>query len=563
MHYIYIVYSLLFLISFSFANQGLLNENVYVKQFVFGIIFIVMLAISLIQSLKQNKTILHITWGDVLVVGLFFTYLCFYWGTYNNLDFTLPFVYFLFYVFVRVHDVGEDNYISVLFSVIPIVVLLHILICVLQFVHLIPVLHSYFPVGSSFGNPDVLGAYLAVLLPFCYIQPRQKIFKYTVLLLGITLLLLLQARTAIIATMITGILYFLLSGKITGKQLVRWLLFPLIACFILLIWWHPASVCGRLFIWFTASKMIIEKPMGWGLYAFEKHYPEYQSDYVASHRIPDIFNPDLVHSPYNEPLNVGVTLGFIGLLLLILFASFIIIVAYKAQTPFLYPICTFLIISISYHPFKIIPLVIVIILFTALVFNFSKEKPILTINIRYKAIILIPIMAITILLVGISWHNYNNWQIAVENIQDKKNWNEANTQFERNYPMLKGNGRFLITWADLQYRMGNVSKSLSLLKEAEHFFCDDVFLKNMAILYEETGQITEAKQSFDKAVNMVPGAFNIAYERILFLQRIGEYREAYQEALNLYNKPVKSSYYVDPFIIKAKLKIIIQSYEEK
>lgn len=566
MYYTYIIYSLLFLVSFAIAEQGLLNENVYVKQFAFGIVFIVMLAISLIQSFKQNKTtVLHITWGDILAVALLIVYSFFYRGTYNNLDFTLPFIYYLFYVFIRVLNMGVANHIHirVLTSIVPVVILLHILICGLQLVHVIPSFHSYFSVGSTFGNPDVLGAYLSILLPFCYTRPKQRIFKYTVLLSGVILLLILQARTALVATIITGCLYLLLSGKITGKQLVKWLLFPFIASVALLIWWHPTSVSGRLFIWFTASKMMVEKPMGWGLYAFEKHYPEFQSNYVATHRITDLFNPDLVHSPYNEFLNAGVTLGFAGLLLLILFALFMIIAAYRARTPFLYPICVFLIISLSYHPSKIIPLVIILILFIAIILNSNRIKPICTINIRHKAIVLIPVMAIAVLCVGNSWLSYNRWQAAVQNTQNEKHWNEANIQFEKIYPMMKGNGRFLITWADLQYKMGNTSGSLSLLKEAEHFFCDDIFLKNMAALYEETGQITEAKQALDKAVNIIPGAFNIAYERILFLQRTGEHQEAYREAIKLYNKPVKSSYYVDPFIIKSKLKTIIQSYQEE
>ncbi len=564
MHYACAIYSLLFLTSFAVVKQGILNENIYVKQFAFGIVFIVALVISIIQSLKQSKTtVLRITWGDVLAVVLIIVYLCFYWGTYNNLDFTIPFIFFLFYVFARVYHVENSKYISALYTIIPIIVLLHIVICGLQLLHIIPAFHSYFPVGSTFGNPDVLGAYLAVLLPFCYIHPGQKIFKHTVLGLGIALLVLLQARTALVATVITGILYLHLSGKFTGKQLIRWLLFPFIASVGLLIWWHPASALGRLFIWVTASKMMVEKPMGWGLYAFEKHYPEFQSDYVASHRIPDLFNPDLVHSPYNEFLNIGVTIGFAGMLLFILFALFIIVTAHRARTPFLYPICAFLIISLSYHPFKIIPLVIILILFITIMLSSDQIKPVLTISLWQKAAVFISIMIIAILLIGNSWINYNRWQTAVGNIQNEEHWNEANIQFEEIYLMMKGNGRFLITWADLQYRMGNTSGSLSLLREAEHYFCDDIFFKNMAALYEETGQITKAKQSYDKAVNIVPGAFNIAYERILFLQRIGEHQEAYREAIKLFNKPVKSAYYVDPFIIKSKLKTILQSYQEE
>jgi tetratricopeptide (TPR) repeat protein len=170
-------------------------------------------------------------------------------------------------------------------------------------------------------------------------------------------------------------------------------------------------------------------------------------------------------------------------------------------------------------------------------------------------------MAIVVLLVGISGYSYSQWRLSVKNLQHEERWDESNTQFEKNYFLMKGNGRFLITWANLQYQMGNVPRSLSLLQEAEHFFCDDIFLKNMAALYEEAGEITQARQTYDKAVNIVPGAFNIAYERILFLQRIGEHQGAYQEAIKLYNKQIKSTYYADPFIIKAKLKDIINTFE--
>jgi tetratricopeptide (TPR) repeat protein len=124
---------------------------------------------------------------------------------------------------------------------------------------------------------------------------------------------------------------------------------------------------------------------------------------------------------------------------------------------------------------------------------------------------------------------------------------------------MKGNGRFLISWADLRYRQGDTLSSLSLMREAEQVFCDQVFSRNLALLYEMTGQTAEAEKALDRAVNMVPGGFNVAYERILFLQRIGKYRKAYDEAVKLYYRPVHSSYYVDPFIIKAKLRTFIQS----
>ena len=519
----------------------------------------------MISSFKQRQVkikVLSITPGDLLVTGLLIVYACFYWGTSNNLDFTAPFIYFLFYVYARVYHAGNYNYRSALYTIIPVIILTHVLVCVLQLTRVIPAFHSYFLVGSTFGNPDALGAYLAVLMTFCYATPGRREIKYTILFFAIVLLVLLQARTALVATVVTGIIYLLLTGKISGKQFVTWLLAPFISGFILLIWWHPASVQGRLFTWVTSSMMIFKKPMGWGLYAFEKQYLEFQSEYIANHQIPEIFNPDLVHSSYNEFLNIGGTLGIIGLLVFILLVVFILKTAYEVRSPFFYPLCAFLLISIAYHPFKITPLVVIIILFIAIVLSSNQVKSVCKINLGHGALLLFPVLLLTTLLIGCNLQGYNTWKSAVENTR-KVEWHMANAQFEDSYQAMKGNGRFLITWANLQYRMGNTARALSLLKEAEYYFCDDVFLKNMAGLYEETGQIMKAKQAYVKAVNMVPRAFGTPYEYILFLQRTGEHEEAYEEAVKLYNKPVRSTYYADPFIIKSKLEKIIHAYEEE
>jgi hypothetical protein len=557
----YIFYSLLFLVSFVACN-GTLNENIYIKEFAFGFTFAAMIIVAIIQSVKHGKIQVRITWGDVFILGLASVYMYFYIGTYNDLDFVLPLIYFLYYCFMRVQDIkGFQDTIHVLSRIVIPVILLHILFCILQFTGIVPSFHPYFPVGSAFGNPDMLGAYLAVLLPFCYISRTHKILKFSVLFSGIILLLFLQARTAIVATLITGILYMLLSGKINKKQLVKWLILPVVAVLGLLIWWHPSSFGGRLFIWFTSLNMIIEKPAGWGLYAFEKHYPEFQSEYVSNHdKISDIFNLDIVHSPFNEFLNIGVTLGIIGLLLFILFVLFVFVVACKTRTPLLFPVCAFLIVSISYFPFKIAPLTMVCTTFAALIINCSQLKPLFIINIRQKIWLLVPILLIAPLLTWNNLNKYNKWRLAVENAQIEENLHVSNTCFSDIYPAMKGNGRFLITMSKLQYQMRDTLTTFSLMKEAEQFFCDDVFLKNLALLYENNGQITEAGTLLHKAVNIIPDQFGIAYERILFLQRTGKHQEAYDEAVKLYSKPVKSSYYADPFIIKAKLRTMIQSY---
>ncbi|MDR2425511.1 MAG: hypothetical protein LBD59_12485 [Prevotellaceae bacterium] len=562
MHIKYIFYLLLFPASFA-VGWGILNQNAYVKQFTFGFCFAAMILISVFQSIRKNNVCVHITFGDIFVLGLLSLYGYFYTGTCNDLDFALPFVYFLFYCFMRIQSTdSSQDALRALSLIIPIVILLHVLICVFQFAGILPSAHKYFSAGSTFGNPDMLGAYLAVLLPFCFIC-KYKIFGKILSCLTVILLLILQARTAIVAVSITGILYLFLSGKLSKKTFFLWIPLATIAGLVLLIWWHPSSFCGRLFIWFISLKMLVQHPEGWGLYAFEKHYPEFQCNYIATHNVPEIFNPDVVHSSYNEFLNIGVTMGIGGLLLFVALVIHVVAIAYKTRSPLLYPACSFLIVSLSYFPSKIVPLTIVCIAFLSLILQGSRKLFACTCSIRWRLLFFIPLLISVLTITGLSMVRYNKWQMAVKQVKNEDKKEQVSMLFEDNYPAMKGNGRFMITRADFQYRMGDTLASLASMQEASHFFCDVVFLMNIAELYEATGQIQNAKTAYNQAVNISPAQFNAAYQQILFLQRIGEKQAAYDLSIKLFHKPIKSSFYVDPYIIKERLRKIIQSHQQE
>jgi tetratricopeptide (TPR) repeat protein len=555
----HIFYSLPFLVSFACSN-GFLNENSYVKQFGFGIAFLFMGMISIIQKKSWTRTSIKIFASDIFILFLLVLYVYFYWGTHNDLDYSLPIIYFLFYCFIRIYTQGEEKeIIPLLTKIASITIFIHIIICCLQFANISPNFHNYFPVGSTFGNPDKLGAYLSVLLPFCYINQKQKIIGYSLLLLSIILLLLLQARTALVATVLTGIFYLFLTKKLQKKYFL-WGLIPLIVGVFALIWWHPASVSGRLFTWIVATLMIISKPQGWGLYAFQKHYPEFQSKFIMHHpEIVNNFNVDIVHSPFNEFLNIGVTLGILGLLCYILFVIYILISAYRTRSLLLFPLISFQIISFSYFPYQIVSLCFIFVLLVAININ----SIIIQVKVINKALLIISILLITTFLSFSNLQNYRQWQLAVRYAQNEEMYDDSNRIFKKQYASMKGNGLFLLSYAEFLDKTGDTGASFSLLKQTENYYSDPFFLRILALACENAGNINEAKCKFDMAVNMIPEQFNIAYEQILFLQRTGEKQEAYELALKLYNKPIKSTAYIDPFIIKEKLKTMLQSYPKE
>ncbi|MCC8088030.1 MAG: hypothetical protein LIO79_02040, partial [Rikenellaceae bacterium] len=377
---------------------------------------------------------------------LFLTYLFFYRATKNNLDFTLPIIFFFYYIFLRIfisNDISVPQ--KIIGFVVPIILCGHYILAVLQYFALIPNFHSYFPVGSTFGNPDMLGAYISVLLPFCFARSKMKILHFLLLSFGIILLLIIQARTALLSTGITFIIYIFIEKKISLKQF----LLSSIGSFmglILLILWNPTSVSGRFFIWIVSGKMLIEKPQGWGLYAFQKDYMISQIEFIENFPLlASRFNIDIVYSPFNEFLNVGGRLGIIGLILYILFIGSILIIGYKEKSIFIYPLIAFIIISLFYFSFKITPLIVMILLFSVLAINKSQYSTVAIIKKNNKAIGILFIMLFMAILMALNYNSYDTWKKA---IITRKDINLSDSLFLKSYKTLSGNGMFLYSYSD-------------------------------------------------------------------------------------------------------------------
>lgn len=468
-------------------------------------------------------------------------------------------MYALFYFFTR--NCSDRKVIDILINTTPIIIASHLLLCLLQYFQLFPNFNSYFRIGSTFGNPDMLSAYLAVLLPFCYMSSKWLFFRVMLISLTISLFFFLQARTAIVTTAIILPSYYIYKRNISRIYIILGSLI-LIVGFVFLVYWHEISVLGRLYIWIVALSMIISKPFGWGPYAFEKHYPEYQSKFTAEHpEIANILNYDIVHSSYNEFLNIAVTVGIVGLILYLLFVVYVLGIAYRTKSFLLFPLLAFQIVSLSYFPFKIIPLTVIYIICCSIVISSSKlhKIHITTSLISLKLFALGIIIPVTFcFLSGLFCFGY--WEKAIKQSNEVKTYSNACESFEKIYPFLKNNGRFLISFAELKYKMNNDSVLL-LMEQADNYFSDVAFLHNLALLYEQVGRIEDAKAKYEIAVNMSPKNINISYAQICFLQKIGDVDKAYQLAILLRKKIAKTSSKYNNKLILKKINELIDSHE--
>jgi len=192
--------------------------------------------------------------------------------------------------------------------------------------------HTMFDVTGSFGNPGQLGGYLAVCLTvsLCLFMAnfREKRIKTSVLLLvGSVLqvfgLYLSDSRAGWVGLFVgLGCGMFLLFPSIFKKYkiviITATVLFFAVGI-MLLYSYRPKSADARLLIWRVSCDMIADSPLwGHGAGAFNDKYMLYQAAFFEK-------NPesrfaivaDNVGYPFNELLNTAISLGFIGVVLLL------------------------------------------------------------------------------------------------------------------------------------------------------------------------------------------------------------------------------------------------------
>lgn len=563
------LFSLLLLGSSFIIGLPILNGSIYSKQFWIEYLLSAYGAIGTGIILLAHKTIkLYFTKADIIIIIL----LLIYWISVtlqgsSPLVKNVPFYYGLYYFISKLlfSNLEFEN-IKIAYSfflvLVPLTILVHVLLVLLQLIQNSVTGSEGYAMGSTFINPDMLGSYLAVLFPFCLMQVRfLKIIGPAALILGFVSLLFNQSRTSIVAVLCIGLVWVIINKHLKVNALIMAGTILLFLLF-LLIAWHPESVFGRFFLWHVAIKMIVAKPLGWGLLAFERDFPMFQAEILSNK--PDIiqvFSPQVVHSPFNEFLNVGVTLGLIGIVLVCILLFLVFKRLIKTKSILLYPILVFVVVSMFYFPFKISPLIALVIPIIAWVTN--NDHCYFKVNLRKTIGELFLLLIIIISAIGgakaFEMHKcYKQWQKAYLITLDNNSGKAAEPIFLHLYPKLKTDGRFLITYSNLIKDSGNVNEAVELLEEANQYFCDIGLSLGLAQLYEIQGLYDKAEAKYDLAMSLSPGRFTAAYKKILFLNRIGRSDEANAIAAKLIKMPVEDSQFAETYVIMGRLRKMLK-----
>jgi len=162
-----------------------------------------------------------------------------------------------------------------------------IVVAILQMSGLILNTNTYFRVGGTLGNPNVLAMLLLLTIPSAFYllrrtkSPGLKYFLVTYALMAFLLIGFTKCRTALLGSIFIGIFFLLNNNRISINRITRLIwgsaLGVTCAGFIYLVIEKSDSMVGRLLIWQSCFVKIVEKPFwGFGNSSFHEVYPDAQ-----------------------------------------------------------------------------------------------------------------------------------------------------------------------------------------------------------------------------------------------------------------------------------------------
>lgn len=168
-----------------------------------------------------------------------------------------------------------------------------IIIAILQKSGLLLNSNTYFVVGGTVGNPNVLAILLlfTILSAFYLLRtshsPLLKNILVTYALMAFLLIVFTKCRTALFGSIFIGVFLFFRSNWISINRTTRllWVSVLGVTClgFVYLMIEKSGSMVGRLLIWHSCFVKIFEKPFwGHGISSFHQVYPEAQRIFLEN-----------------------------------------------------------------------------------------------------------------------------------------------------------------------------------------------------------------------------------------------------------------------------------------
>lgn len=406
--------------------------------------------------------------------------------------------------------------------------------------------YGFTKITGTLDNTAGFAACLCAGFPFCLLLTTQKGWKrYLGSIVAITIIIatvLSLSRAGILSLLITFAVWIWKRLRIPVR--IKWSFLLLASIFMtgLLYYLKKDSADGRLLIWKCSLNMIKDQPLsGWGIGGFEAHYMDYQAEYFKQN--PDskyTLLADTVQYPFNEYLNIGVTLGMLGIMAILIWLVYLWRVYIRHPN---YEKECALLVWLSVGVFS--------------AFSYPLMYPFVWLLLGYASVILLKdtwklqpfFLKVTALclLVSCLWmgnRTYRRikaellWAEAVENSSFGQ-IKQAMQKYQQVYPVLRKDRYFMYNYAMELNRHGMNDDALRVAKECRSLWADYDLELLLGNLYEQMNEESQAKEHYIKASQMCPNRFVPLYQLVLLLDKNGQKDEAFQIAQHIIEKPVK------------------------
>lgn len=378
-------------------------------------------------------------------------------------------------------------------------------------------------ITGTFDNPTLFSMAISLSVPalLYFLDTEDKRIRYLVILCFIILSLavvLSKSRTGILSMSVVALLLLRKICKIRRRLFIGISAIFVVGLFITMLLIKSESTTGRSFILARTLEMIKDRPSGWGINGFSKHYMEYQADYfMQSHDEQHAFLADDIRHPLNEFILVTVNWGIMGLLLTLLLIVYTGIWLHKKDVKekniiFMFMAILFLWALFAYPTTLPFVGLFASVYFLPLVCRFWCRA------YRYANVFIIIGSLVGMVYTIIDLKYRHDWEKGVTFCKKGK-CEESLAIMEQIANHYKHNNDFLYSYATVLYNCSFYEKTISILqryKESCTSYEAELMLANS---YMFIGQNDMAEKSYTLAHYMCPVRFTPLYNLFKIYKR--------------------------------------------
>ena len=351
--------------------------------------------------------------------------------------------------------------------------------------------HLRFVVTGSFFNPGPCGIFLAGVFVLAVAMMKKGYRKVGINLMfvryvtacvtfGVTLVAMVptMSRAGWIGALVGVMLLY--RGEIAAwvNMRRRWVIgggiVGMIVVLTLFYLLKKDSANGRLFIWQNTVSAYWKTPLfGVGIDGFERAFAGAQHDYFEKEKVLEQDNrhvemAGVVESAFNEPLALFLLLGAVGGVL----AAMVLFFKLQRLTAYSCVAVALLVASFFSYTFYI-PSIAIVFLFAVAQLPDRRGRGGRYVNVLMFGMIGVVVLYFNFREYGNRWA-YREWKKrAVYYTQE--DYESAIDDYERLYPILKYNFKFLFEYGHSLHKVGRYEESNIILKRGTRYSADPMF----------------------------------------------------------------------------------------